>query len=192
MNVQVNISCPVACPVPSAINVKRQSEKKDIRPLSDAKKEIKSMKSVYFVYHCVCVPSVLNVPNVAHAQLVGGRLQNISQKWPLGPGRKFKGSVNLKGRLPSSIQNQTSSSKRSVDGGYANPVRNLYLKEALHALIHKKTVERVRVRTSSLFQQAIHSSKTKSEMAPKLGSQRSEQIFENIFKNIQNGDPETT
>ena len=35
--------------------------------------------------------------------------------------------------------------------GYANPLRNLYLKEALHALIHKKAVERVRVRASPAF-----------------------------------------
>ena len=38
-----------------------------------------------------------------------------------------------------------------IISGYANRLRNLYLKEALHALIHKKAVERVRVRTSLAF-----------------------------------------
>ena len=38
-----------------------------------------------------------------------------------------------------------------IISGYANPLRNLYLKEALHALIDKNAVERVRVRTSVTF-----------------------------------------
>ena len=42
-------------------------------------------------------------------------------------------------------------SKTLIISGYASPLRNLYLKEALHALIHKKAVERVRIRTSLAF-----------------------------------------
>ena len=38
-----------------------------------------------------------------------------------------------------------------IISGYANPIRNLYLKEALQALLKKKAVERVRVRTSLAF-----------------------------------------
>ena len=38
-----------------------------------------------------------------------------------------------------------------ISSGYANPLRNLYLKEALHALIIKKAAERVRVQTSLAF-----------------------------------------
>ena len=82
VNAQVNVYCPVVCSVPSAISVKGQSQKKDVRPLSETKKERNSVKSVSFVDHCVCAPNVLNVPNVAHVQLVGGRLQNLWQKCP--------------------------------------------------------------------------------------------------------------
>ena len=38
-----------------------------------------------------------------------------------------------------------------IISGYANPLRNLYLKQALHALIHKNTVERVSFRTYLTF-----------------------------------------
>ena len=38
-----------------------------------------------------------------------------------------------------------------IVSGYANPIRNLHLREALHALIHKKAVEGVRVQTFLAF-----------------------------------------
>ena len=38
-----------------------------------------------------------------------------------------------------------------IVSGYANPLRNLYLKEALQALLQKEAVEMVRVRTSLAF-----------------------------------------
>ena len=41
--------------------------------------------------------------------------------------------------------------KPLIISGYANPLRNLYLEEALHALIHIKAVERVTLRTSLAF-----------------------------------------
>ena len=103
------------------------------------------------------------------------------------PGCKSKGSVNLDGQLHSPFQIRPPLVRDPlIVSGYANPLRNLYLKEAFYALIHKKAVERVRVGTSSLFQQAIHSTKTKSEMASNFESQCSEKNFGH--KKIQNGD----
>ena len=121
------------------------------RPLSETKKEIKSMKSVSIVDHCVCAPKVINVPNVAHVQLVGGCLQNFWQKWSLLGANPRVVSILKDGYILSIKLRPPLVRDPLIVSGYANPVRNVYLKEALHALIHKKVVERVRVQTSLAF-----------------------------------------
>ena len=65
---------------------------------------------------------------------------------------KPESHVHLERRLHSPVQNKTPLVRNPlIISGYANPLRNIYLKEALHALIRKKAVERVRVRTSLAF-----------------------------------------
>ena len=99
-------------------------------------------------------------------------------------GRKSKGSVDLKGWLHSPIQTQTSSAKRSVDSQWVCKPHQEPLPEGSFACTdsQKGSREGKGANLSSLFEQAIHSSKTKSEMAPNHGSQCSKQIFER--KNI--------
>ena len=64
----VNVCCPVASPVLYVTNTTRQSQKIDVRPSLRSEREIKCVKSASVVGHCVAVPTVLNVPNVAHVQ----------------------------------------------------------------------------------------------------------------------------
>ena len=151
MTVELPVFCPVVSPVHSVLSVQRPSQKKDVSPLSKAKKERNSVKGVFIVGHCVFAPNVPNVPNVAHAKLVGGRLQNFWQKWSLLGANPRVVSILKDGYiLPFKFRPPVVRDPLIVSG-YANPLRNLYLKEALHSLIHKKAVERVRVRTSLVF-----------------------------------------
>ena len=142
----MNVICPVANPVFSVTNTTRLSQKKDVSPSLKSKKKIKCVKSASIVGHCVSVPTVANVPIVAHVQLVGGRMADL-----VSPGCKSEGSLNLEGRLCAPFQTQTSSSSGSLDHQSANPLRNLYPKEALHALIHKQAVDMVKVQTPLVF-----------------------------------------
>ena len=146
------------------------------------RQEINFVKGVFSVDHCVFAPIVPNAHNVVNAQLKGGRLQKFWQKWSLLVANLSVVSILKDGHSP--IQKQTSSGKRSLDSGYANPLRNLYLKEALHALLQKETIEMVRVRTSLAFFNRVFIV-PKPKMATNLGPQCSKQIFER--KNIQNG-----
>ena len=98
------------------------------------------MKGVSIVDHCVFAQIVPSALSVAHVNPVGGLLADL-----VPPGRKSKGSFHIERRVHPPVQTQTSTGERPVDiSGYANPLTNLYLKGALHALIHKKAVERVR------------------------------------------------
>ena len=82
---------------------------------------------------------------------MGGRLQKFWQKWSLLGANPRVVSILKEGYiLPFKIRPPLVRDPLIVSG-YANPIRNLYLKEALHVLIHKKAVERVRVRTSLAF-----------------------------------------
>ena len=103
-----------------------------------------------FVDNCVCVPNVLNAPNVAHVQLVEGRLQNLKmQKWSVLGANPRVALILKDGYILSFKVRHPLVRDPLIVSGYANPIKNL--KEALHALMHKKAVERVRVRTSLAF-----------------------------------------
>ena len=75
-----------------------------------------------------------------------------------------------------------------IVSGYANPLRNLYLKEALQALLQKEAVEMVRVRTSlAFFNRLFIVPKPNQKWRPILDLSALKQVFEH--KNIQNGNP---
>ena len=171
VSVQQPVLCPVVSPVPFVLNVRGQSQKKDGSPSSRVKTEINFVKSVFSVDHCVCAPNVQSAHNVANTQLVGGRLQDFGQKWSLmGANPRVVFILRDGYILPFKIRPPLVRDQLIISG-YANPLRNLYLNEALHTLIKKKAVERVRVRTS----------------LANFGPQCSKQFFER--KNIQNGNP---
>ena len=148
---QEPVLCPVASPVPSVLNVRGQPQKKGGSPLSRVKTEIKFVKSVFSVDHCVFAPIAPNAHNVVNAHLIGGRLQKFWQKWSLLGANPRVVSILKDGYiLPFKIRPPLVRDPLIVSG-YANPLRNLYLKEALQALLLKEAVEMVRVRTSLAF-----------------------------------------
>ena len=115
------------------------------------KTEIKFVKSVFSVDHCVFASIAPNAHNVVKAHLIGGRLQKFWQKWSLlGANPRVVSILKDSYILPFTIRPPLVRDPLIVSG-YANPLRNLYLKEALQALMQKEAVEMVRVRTSLAF-----------------------------------------
>ena len=151
VSVQQLVFCPVASPVPFVVNVRGQSQKKDASPSSRVRQEIKFVKDAFSVDHCVFAPIAQNVLNVVNAHLIGGRLQKFWQKWSLLGSNPRVVSILKDGYiLPFKVRPPLVRDPLIVSG-YANPLRNLYLKEALQALLQKEAVEMVRVRTSLAF-----------------------------------------
>ena len=115
------------------------------------KAEINFVKSLFSVDHCVFAPTVPSVHNVANAQMVRGRLQNFWQKWSLLGANPRVVSILKDGYILPFKSRPPLVRDPLIVSGYANPLRNLYLKEALRALLQKKAIEMVRVRTSLAF-----------------------------------------
>ena len=149
VSVQKPILCPVVSPVPFVLNVRGQSQKEDGSP--SLKTEINFVKSVFSVDHCVFAPTAPNVHNVANVQIVGGPLQNFWQKWSLLGANPRVVSILKNGYILPFKYRPHLVRDPLILSGYANPLRNLYLKEALQALLQKEAVEMVRVRTSLAF-----------------------------------------
>ena len=152
VSVQQPVLCPVVSPVPFVLNVRGQSQKKDGSPSSKVKQEINFVKGVFSVDHCVFATIVPNAHNVVNAQLIGGRLQKFWQKWSLLGANPRVVSILKDGYILPFKNRPPLVRDPLIVSGYANPLRNLYLKEALHALLQKEAIEMVRVRTSLAFE----------------------------------------
>ena len=145
VSVQKPVLCPVVSPVPFVVNVRGQSQRKDGSPSLKVKTEINFVKSVFSVDHCVFAPTVPSVYNVANAQMVGGRLQNFGQKWSLLGANPRVVSILKDGYILPFKNRPPLVRDPLIVSGYANPLRNLHLKEALQALLQKEAIEVVRV-----------------------------------------------
>ena len=151
VSVQQAVLCPVASPVPFVLSVRGQSQKKDTSPSLKMKQEIKFVKDAFSVDHCVFAPVVPNALNVVIVHHIGGRLQKFWQRWSLLGANPRVVSILKDGYiLPFKVRPNLVRDPLIVSG-YANPLRNLYLKQALQALLQKEAVEMVRVRTSLAF-----------------------------------------
>ena len=149
VSVPTNVSYHVVCRVPTV--TRWQSQKKDVRPKSKIKSQIKCVKSASFVGHFVSAPNVPNVPNVASVQPVGGRLQSFGEIWAHKGANPKVVSILKEGYvLPFKVRPPLVRDPLIVSG-YANPIRDSHLQAAVQALIEKKAVERVRVQTSLAF-----------------------------------------
>ena len=185
VSVPTNVSYHVVCRVPTV--TRWQSQKKDVRPKSKIKSQIKCVKSASFVGHFVSAPNVPNVPNVASVQPVGGTssefLGNMGSQ-----GCKPKSSVHIKGGLCSSLQSKTSLSKGSPDSKWlCKPHQRLPLASSCTSSDREKgSREGQGSNLTSLFQQTVHCPKAEPQVAANLGSQYSKSVF--MRKNIQNGD----
>ena len=151
VSVQQAVLCPVASPVPFVLSVRGQSQKKDGSLSLKVKQEIKFVKDAFSVDHCVFAPVVPNAHNVVNAHLIGGRLQKFWQKWSLLGANPRVVSILKDGYILPFKVRPTLVRDPLIVSGYANPLRNLYLKQALQALLQKEAVEMVRVRTSLAF-----------------------------------------
>ena len=143
------VSCPVAYHVPFA-GTSGPPQKKGISPVH-MKGEIKHVKGVSCVVPCLFGPNVPSAPSVANSLTVGGRLQKFWQVWEkLGSNPRVVSILKEGYTLPFKMRPPLARSP-VVRSGYANPVKNRFLKEALTALMQKLVVEKVVVRSSLAF-----------------------------------------
>ena len=143
------MSCCQSCTF--CLKCERAATKERRKSLIKSESRNKICESVFSVDHCVFAPIAPNVHNVVNAHLIGGRLQKFWQKWSLLGANPRVVSILRDGYiLPFKIRPPLVRDPLIVSG-YANPLRNLYLKEALQALLQKEAVEMVRVRTSLAF-----------------------------------------
>ena len=124
----------------------RLSQKKEVSPgVSDCyvkEYKLKYVKSVSCVTQLckTCNKLTTTAPNLP----VGARLQSFWQTWlDLGAGLKVVQILKKGYTLPFRIRPNLAKSP-TVISCYVNPVRNLYLLEALHQLIEKNAVELVK------------------------------------------------
>ena len=116
-----------------------------------SKREIKHVKGVSCVSKCLSVPHVQIAPNAATNLIVEGRLQKFWQKWQsLGANPRVVSILKEGYTLPFKIRSPLTHSPL-IKSGYAHPVKNQFLKEALLDLINKLVVERVVVQSSLAF-----------------------------------------
>ena len=127
-------------------------QKKGVSPNVDSENGlIKPVKNVFSVKLSPSAPPVTNVLSVVEGRPVGARLQNFWQVWAQ------KGSSPRVVSILKEGYNLPFSHKPPLTGiplirsGYANPRRNSYLQEALHSLLQKRAVEKVKVQSSLGF-----------------------------------------
>ena len=148
---QTNVNYCVVIPVPFVTRNVRQPQKKGVSPPLKKQLEIKSVNCVSSVVQFVSAPSVPNVHSVVHAPLVAGCLQPFWQVWArLGANPKVVSILKEGYVLPFNLKPPLVRDPMIISG-YADPLRNLYLRESVQNLLHKRAIEMVRVRTSLAF-----------------------------------------
>ena len=127
-------------------------QKKGISPNVNSENDlIKPVKDVFSVKLSPSAPPVTNVLSVVEGRPVGARLQNFWQVWAQKGSSPRVVSILKEGyNLPFSCKPPLTRNPL-IRSGYANPRRNSYLQEALHFLLQKRAVEKVRVQSSLGF-----------------------------------------
>ena len=147
INYQETVNCRVVAPT---VIVTGQSQKKDVRPFQP-NVQIKSVKGVLCVSHCLSAPVVRNALHVVKDPPVGSRLQKFWQVWlSLGSNPRVVSILKQGYSLPFKVRPPLSRSPVTVSH-YADPVKSKTLKESLQALIQKQAVEKVLVISSLAF-----------------------------------------
>ena len=149
--VQTNVNYYVVSPVSFATRNVRQPQNKGGSPPLKKQVEIKSMNCVSSVVQFVSAPPVPNVHSVVHAALVGGCLQPFWHIWArLGANPRVVSILKEGYVLPFNLKPPLVRNPMIISG-YADPQRNLYLRESVQTLLHKRAIEMVRVRSSLAF-----------------------------------------
>ena len=147
INSQTTVNCCVVAP---AVTLTGQSQKKDVRPFQP-NVQIKSVKGVSCVNHCLFAPVVRNALHVVKDPPVVGRLQKFWQVWlSLGSNPRVVSILKEGYSLPFKVRPPLSRSPVIVSH-YADPVKSKNLKDSLQALIQKQAVEKVLVTSSLAF-----------------------------------------
>ena len=127
-----------------------QSQRKDISPYQ-CQREIKHVKLVCCVSHCLYTHNVRNVHHVVENPPVGVRLQMFWQVWlSLGSNPRVVYILKEGCSLPFKVRPPLSRSPVIISH-YADAVKNKHLKESLQALLQKQAVEKVLVPSSVAF-----------------------------------------
>ena len=125
-------------------------QKKGLSPVPVLRK-IKHVNSVSCVDPCLFVQNAQGVPTVVHDGPVGGRLQKFWQVWQrLGANPRAVSILKEGYSLPFRLRPPLTRFP-IIQSSYANPVKSLFLKEALISLQGKLVVEPVLVRSSLAF-----------------------------------------
>ena len=144
-----DVFCHVVTHAPSVSTV-GPPQKKGLSPARWLN-EIKHVNSVSCVDPCLFVPNVQSVPTVVNDCPEGGRLQKFWQVWQrLGANPRAVSILKEGYSLPFKMRPPLTRFP-IIQSGYANPTRNLSLKEALTSLTGKLVVEPVLVRSSLAF-----------------------------------------
>ena len=143
------VYCPVVSPVRSVLS-HGHPQKKGVSP-GNCLNKIKSVKSVFCVDPCVFAPIVPSVPSAVSEHNVGGRLQEFWQVWQTMGSNPRVVSILKRGYTLPFKQRPVLTRFPVVQSGYANPSKNMHLKEALVSLMRKLVVERVVVKSSLAF-----------------------------------------
>ena len=155
-----------------SVHLRGLPPKKEIRPVPYQNKKIKHVKAVCCVNPCLSVPPVSNVPKAVSKQNVGGRLQRFWQVWQnMGANPRVVSILKECYTLPFK-QRPCLIRFPLVQSGYASPIKNLHLKEALLNLMGKLVVEKVVVRLSLAFYNRLFSGpKTQQKMEANFRSE---------------------
>ena len=132
------------------VSLHMHPQKKGLSP-DHTVNRIKHVKGVCCVNPCLSVPPVPNVPNAVFEQSVGGRLQKFWQVWQEMGANPLVISVLKEGYTLPFKQRPLLTRFSIVQSGYANPVKNRFLKEALLSLMGKLVVEKVVIKSSLAF-----------------------------------------
>ena len=145
----LDVCCPVVSPVRSVLS-HGHPQKKGVSP-GNCLNKIKSVKSVSCVNPCVFAPVAHSVPSAVAGQNVGGRLQDFWQVWQAMGSNPRVVSILKRGYTLPFKQRPVLTRFPVVQSGYANPSKNMHLKEALVSLMKKLVVEKVVVKSSLAF-----------------------------------------
>ena len=148
---------------------------------------IQSVKGVSCVDLLSSAPNITNAPLVVTNPPVGSRLHEFWEKWAaLGIGPKVI-SVLKEGYILPFRSRPYLTRKPRITSCYVDPRRNSYLLEALHLLLDKNAQNWFKIHSPWVFTTGCSLYQNPTTGAPYLGSELTEQFFENTV--FQNGDP---
>ena len=180
-----DVCCPAVFRVHS-VRSRGPPQKKGVSPAL-YQSRIKHVKGVCCVNPCRFVPSVPSVPNAVPEQAVGGRLQRFWQVWQNMGANPRVVSILKEGYTLPFKQRPLLVRFPLVQSGYASPIKNLLLKEALLTLNRKLVVEKLVVKSSLAFYNRLF-------LVPKPNKKWRPILDESVkcipkHRHLQNGNP---